>query len=243
MVIARVELAGNINTRLARQYRDVFAYVENSNKVKALILVLNSGGGDAASSEILMGSVKKVKSRKPVFSIIEGMGTSGAYWIASASTKIFAMNTSITGSIGVIGITPNIKEFLGKIGVRMDVTKMGEFKDMLSPFSETDEAGKAKYKGILEFSYSAFKKSVAENRNFSPDEIERIATGEIFSSMDALNLRLIDKIGTYDDALDDLIKTYGLSRKVRSYSPRRTMFERIINSSATMEVMDKFMFQ
>ena len=128
MVIARVDLTGTLNSRLARQYRDVFSYVENSNKVKALILTLNSGGGDAASSEMLMESVKKIKRNKPVFTVIEGVGASGAYWIASASTKIYAMSTSITGSIGVIGINPNVKELLNKIGIKMDIVKMGKLQ-------------------------------------------------------------------------------------------------------------------
>ena len=76
---------------------------------------MNSGGGDAASSEILMNSISKIRKIKPVFAVIEGVGASGAYWIASACTKIYAMNTSITGSIGVIGINPNVKELLNKL--------------------------------------------------------------------------------------------------------------------------------
>lgn len=239
MVIARIDLSGNINLRMARQYRDVLSYVENSRKIKGVILTVNSGGGDAASSEILMQSVLRLKKNKPVFAVIEGVGASGAYWIASASTKIYAMNTSITGSIGVIGMTPNVKGLLDKIGVRMDIVKMGEYKDMLSPFADMDPAGKEKYQEILEISYSFFKDSVAHNRNLPSESVEKIATGEIFSSIRALDLGLIDKIGTYEDALNDLVKSYGLSGKIRGYAPRRTLVERMVTSSIGTSILEK----
>lgn len=241
MVIARVDLAGTLNSRIANQYRDVFSFIENSKKVKALILILNSGGGDAASSEILMESVNKIRKTKPVFAVIEGTGASGAYWIASASTKIYAMSTSVTGSIGVIGMNPNVKELLNKIGVRMDIIKMGEYKDMLNPFSEIDSVGREKYKEILEFSYGVFKNSVAQNRGLSAEEIETVATGEIFSPSRALELRLIDKIGTYDDALSDMIKSYNLKRKMRIFSPRKTFLERMVSSSLMSTLMERIL--
>ncbi len=99
---------------------------------------MNSGGGDAASSEMLMYAVNKIRKIKPVFAEIEGVGATGVYWVASACRKIYTMNTSIIGSIGVIGINLNIKELLNMIGVRMDIVKMGEYKDILSPFSDSD---------------------------------------------------------------------------------------------------------
>ena len=241
MVIARVDLSGNINYRMAHQFQEVFSYVEKSKKVKGLILTVNSGGGDTASSEMLMNSVSKIRKTKPAFAVIEGIGASGAYWIASACTKIYAMNTSITGSIGVIGMNPNVKELLNKIGVRMDIVKMGEYKDMLSPFTDTDMNGKEKYKEILEYSYSVFKSSVAQNRGLSAEDIDKVATGELFSPISALNLHLIDNIGNYDDAMKDLIMSYGLRGKIKAYPPRRAMLERIVNSSISTAILDRFL--
>ena len=241
MVIARVDISGNINSRVVHQYQEVFSYIEKSKKVKGLILTVNSGGGDAASSEMLMNAVSKIRKIKPVFAVIEGVGASGAYWIASACTKIYAMNTSITGSIGVIGISPNVKELLNKIGMRMDIVKMGEYKDMLSPFSDTDVNGKEKYKEILEYSYSVFKSSVAQNRGLSVEEVDKVATGELFSPLSALNLHLIDKIGNYDDAMNDLTKSYSLEEKIRVYAPRRTLLERIVSSSMSTGILDRFL--
>ena len=240
MVIARVDLSGSINSRMARQFGEIFSYIEQSKKVKAMMLVMNSGGGEAAPSEILVERVKKITKKKPGFTIIEGIGASGAYWIASGSTKIYALKTSITGSIGVIAINPNVREFLEKIGVKVDIIKMGEYKDMLNPFAETNIEGRKKYSEILEYSYSVFRNSVAENRNLSQESIENIATGEIFSSESALNLGLIDKIGTKEEALKELMETYGLPAKIKEFSPRRTVFERMLSSSISAEIINRF---
>ena len=241
MVIARVDFSGTINSRVAHQFQEVFSYIEKSKKIKGLILTVNSGGGDAASSEMLMYAVDKIRKIKPVFAVIEGVGASGAYWVASACTKIYAMNTSIIGSIGVIGITPNVKELLNKIGVRIDIVKMGEYKDMLSPFSDPEMNGKEKYKEILEYSYSVFKSSVAQNRGLPAEVVDKVATGELFSPISALNHHLIDKIGNYDDALKDLVMSYGLRGKIKAYAPRRAMLERIVNSSISTAILDRFL--
>lgn len=86
------------------------------------------------------------------------------------------MSTSITGSIGVIGINPNVKELLNKIVVRMDIIKMGEYKNMLNPFSEVDSVGREKYKEILGYSFPILKNSVVQNKGLSAEEIEIVAT-------------------------------------------------------------------
>lgn len=240
MAIAKVELTGNINPRMARQYRDIFSFVENAHKFKAAIIVINSGGGDAASSEILSNCISKIRKRKPVFAVIEGVGASGAYWIASSSTRIFAMSTSLVGSIGVIGIAPNVKELLDRIGVKVDVVKTGKYKDMLSPFSEMDMEAREKYQGILDHSYSIFRNSVRENRKLDDDQIEAVSTGEVFTSAKALELGLVDAIGSFDDAFHDLVKTHGLKPKIRGISPRKPFIERLLSSASLESLVERF---
>lgn len=241
MAIARIDFRGNITSRNARIYQDIFSYVENSNRIKAVLFVINSGGGDASASEILMSSVKKVRARKPIYSVVEGVGASGAYWMASASTKVYAMNTAVIGSIGVIGISPNVKELMEKIGVKVEVFKVGEYKDMLMPFKDISEDAKTRYMEVLEHSYTVFRESVGENRKISSEELEKVSTGEIFSSVKSLELGLIDKIGTYDDALNDVIKTYNLRPRVKSIGPHRSLFERMIGSSTVQTLFARFM--
>lgn len=241
MVIARIDFSGTINSRTAKQFREIFSYIEGSNKVKAAILVINSGGGDAASSEILMNSLKKITAKKPVFAVIENIGASGAYWVASSASKIYALNTSVIGSIGVIGITPNLREFLNKIGIKMEVVKMGEYKDMLNPFTEPDAISREKYADILEYSYNSFKTSLALNRKLSAEDLDKVATGEIFSAGMGIKLGLIDKIGSVDDAIDDLMNTFKIKGKVRAFEPHRTFFERIFTSSVGQYFLEKLL--
>ena len=239
MVIARVELSGNISSRSAKQLREILSYIANSKKYEAAILVVNSGGGDANSSEILMEDVLKLRERMPVFTAIQGMGASGAYWIASGSTKIYAMNTSIIGSIGVLGIAPNVNEFLNKLGIKIDIIKVGEYKDMLNPFSEGTEAAREKYRSILEHSYSVFKNSISQNRKLSTEIIDKVSTGEIFSAPYALELGLIDKIASEEEAISDVVKAYGLKRKIREVSPRKSLLERVVLSGFTSSLLSK----
>ena len=239
MAIARVELSGNINQRTARQIREVISYIGSSRKYGALILVVNSGGGDANSSELLMGDIIKLRKKIPVFSVIMGTGASGAYWIASGSTKIYAMNTSILGSIGVIGIAPNVNQLMNKLGIRIEVLKVGEYKDMLNPFTESSVAAREKYQAILEHSYTVFKNSISQNRKLSSEITERVSTGEIFSAPQALEFGLIDKIATEEDAVNDLVKAYGLKRKIREVSPRRSFVERVISSGIAFSFLTR----
>lgn len=241
MTIARVELAGNINSRTARQIREVVSFIGSSRKFKALILVINSGGGDANSSELLMEDIIRLRERIPVFSVILGTGASGAYWIASGSTKIYAMNTSIVGSIGVIGIAPNVNQLMNKLGVKVDVIKVGEYKDMLNPFTESSLAAREKYQAILEHSYNFFKNSITQNRKLSSEVIDKVSTGEIFSAPKALELGLIDKIATEEDAISDLAKEYGLKRKIREVSPRKSFMERLISSGMAFSFLTKIL--
>lgn len=237
MAIARIDLTGTINARMGRQLDEILSYAERARRIKAVMIVINSGGGDAAASEIIASAVKRIRRSKPVFAVIEGVGASGAYWVASAASRIYAMSTSIVGSIGVIGITPNVKDLLDKIGVRMNVMKVGQYKDMLSPFTEGDEEGRSKYMKILENSYDVFRGAVSENRNISGDDLNKITTGEIFSSKDSLSLGLIDKIGTFDDAVGDISRTYGISPKLRVIAPRRSFLERFLTSSSVTAIL------
>lgn len=239
MAIARIDLAGNINSRTARQLSELFSYIEKSRRIKAVLLVINSGGGDAASSEILATGVKKIRIRKPIYAVIEGVGASGAYWVASAANRVYAMNTSIVGSIGVIGLTPNVRELMEKIGVKINVTKVGKYKDMLTPFTDITEEARGKYMNILQNSYSVFKNAVSENRKLSGEKLENACTGEIFSSRDSLELGLIDKIGTLDDAVFDITKAYGLAPKLRIIAPRRSFMERLLTSTSITALLSR----
>ncbi|MDS0256187.1 signal peptide peptidase SppA [Thermoplasmatales archaeon AK] len=226
MTIARINFYGRITQSMAQAYLSIFQYVKNKRKVSAVVIVINSGGGDATASEMLYRSLAAVDSVKPVYSVIQGIGASGAYWVAVASRKIYAMSTSIVGSIGVISISPNIRKMLEKIGVEVNLFKVGKHKDILSPFGETDDEGKVLYQGMLNDVYEVFKGEVVKRRKLQSDA--EATTGLVFSSRRALELGLIDRIGDFDSAVEDLTKEFKISRKIKTFEPRRPLVSRLI---------------
>ena len=229
MAIARVKISGTINQGTASAYVEILNFLRTRKKFKGVILEINSGGGDANSSQILFEAIRKLDSDKPVYAVIEGMGASGAYWIASGARRIFAMSTSLVGSIGLISISPNLTGLLQKVGVDVRVYKIGKFKDLLSPFSsENQEEGLAHFHEAMSDIFEVFRSAVAERRGISFSEMETIATGEVFSAQKARSLKLIDDIGNVDTALEDMKNRFKVYGTVRTLSPRRPFITRFI---------------
>jgi len=241
MYVAKINFSGKINQRSLNDYGPILEYVERKNKISGVILVINSGGGDATSSQILFNKIRKIDARKPVYAYINGVGASGAYWMACACRKIYSLETSIVGSIGVISMVPNFKGLMDRIGVRMDVDKIGRYKDMNSPFGEPDRESSEKYHAILEEIFSVFRDSVKERRKFTAEEIEKIATGEVFGPRKAMELRLIDGIGDSEAALEDMSRSYNTGKKTRSFAPRRPFVSRLIGTGAFSSLRDSIL--
>ncbi len=239
MFIAAVEISGRISRRSVNEYSQILDYVRDKNKVGGLLMIINSEGGDANSSEILYNKITEIKKRKPVYAVIESIGASGAYWVASASTKIFAMDTSLVGSIGVISLIPNVSKLLEKIGVTVEVDKIGEFKDMVSPFSEMTPEAREKYRLIMENAFNRFRDDVKVNRSIPDSSDDDVFNGQIFSSRDAMENGLIDSIGDSSAAVEDLAKALSIPRKVRLFSPRKPFISRLFGTEFMQETMAK----
>lgn len=227
MYIAVIPIRGNINQRMRKSIVPIIRYASIKRKVAGVILHINSGGGDAVYSEIIYNELTELASKKPLYSYIEGIGASGAYWIAMASQKIFAFNSSIVGSIGVISILPNVNDFLKRLGIRMDMVKMGIYKDSLSPFSQ-DDHGREIIEGIIRESYERFVDLVSKKRNIPAEEMKEIAQGQVFSVVEALNKRLIDRAGKFSDVIEDLSQKIGGVKKFRMMEPRVPFLNRLI---------------
>ncbi|MEM0155825.1 MAG: signal peptide peptidase SppA [Thermoplasmataceae archaeon] len=237
--IAVTDLAGNITYRKAESLTPILDAMAESRKVAGLLLRINSPGGEATASEILYRKLLKVREKKPVIVSVSSVCASGAYWIASGSTKIFAMQTSIVGSIGVIGVYPSFKKLLDRMGVEVNVTKVGKYKDLNNPFVELTEEGREKTEKIMNSIFYTFRDAVALERKIEKPKIDDIATGEVFSSQDALSSGLIDAIGTFDDALENLKAKVGV-KKVRSVQPKRPFLPRIIGTTV-IDSISEFM--
>ena len=239
MNIARIDITGTINQRTVRELSPIIDYVTRRRRIKGAVLFIDSGGGDATSSQILYSKIKKLNSSKPTYASIQSVGASGAYWIASAARRIYALDTSLVGSIGVISIVPNVRELMKKIGVDVRIMKVGKYKDMLSPFSQSNKEMDAKYERIMDHMFSIFRDEVMASRKFTREQIDLIATGEIFSSTDAKGNGLIDEIGDFENAMDALGKELKLKPNPRTFAPPRPLIRRLIGSYFVEEFLYK----
>ncbi len=191
------------------------------SSAKAVVLCIDSPGGSAAASEALYFKVKELAASKPVVAFIREYGTSGAYMVVLPSKLIVAANSSIVGSVGVYASVLTFDTLLEKLGVKVYVYKSGELKDIGSPFREpTQEEAKIFEKMVSEI-FSLFKERVLAHRNVT--DPEEVFSGRPFTAREALELGLVDRIGTYDDAIALARSLAGLpaDTPVRELSPPR----------------------
>ncbi|MEK6861624.1 MAG: signal peptide peptidase SppA [Nanoarchaeota archaeon] len=181
----------------------IISYIKDANEnkyIKGILLDINSPGGTVVASREIAEAVKK--SNKPVVAFINEIGTSGAYWIASASDKIISDQLSITGSIGVIAGYLEFSELFEKYGVTYESLKSGKYKDIASPFKKMTEEERNILQKKLDLIHKRFIEAVAENRDLSKNSVEKLATGIYFLGEEAKDLGLIDILGTKELAIN-----------------------------------------
>ena len=193
--------------------------------ILAIIIHINSPGGGAAASEEIYREVKRIRDekRKRIVASISTVGASGAYYVASATDRIYSDEASIVGSIGVIAEWFNYQELVRWAKLRAIVFKAGEFKDTGSPLRKMTPAEKAYFQGLIDNMHQQFIHSVAEGRHMPEDGIRAIANGKVWTGQQALGLKLIDQIGDFQTAVKETAKTVGIQGKpslVRYRKPR-----------------------
>jgi protease-4 len=209
-------------------------------KIKALILRINSPGGDAAASEQFFQALRKTDEVKPVYCYVDSMAASGGYYVACAGRRVYAPPNAVIGSIGVIWRKAVLAELLGKLGISLQVLTKGEHKDMFSMHRPLSDEEKVAVGSLMQDVYQQFIARVAERRGKSVDEITGLGTGEVFSSSKSLSLGLIDGLKSYREALEELAKSVGVSpNRVIQLSPHRPFMARLFGVS-TSEIMDVF---
>ncbi len=230
MFIAEIEFRGRITRQKAAEYLPGLDFVKRSRKARGLILTIDSGGGDANATEILYNKLMEISEIKPVYAYVEGMAASGAYWMACAAGKIYCMRTSLVGSIGVISMMPNVSGMLRKIGIDVSVMKVGEHKDMLSPFRAMDDEEKRRYQLLLNDIFETFRVEVGKRRKLSEEEMARAATGEVFTPSAAQEMKLIDGIMPYYQVVKDMAAVLKMKAKRKKIPPQRTFMQRLIGT-------------
>jgi protease-4 len=187
------------------KYAAIIRKIRKDDKVKAIVMRVNSGGGSALASDIIWRELEKAKEQG--IKIVTSMGdvaASGGYYIASNSEEIFAENNTITGSIGVFGMIPNTRGLYEEhLGLTMDTVKIGKFSLMsgMGMFYEFNEEESAIIQSGVDEVYTTFKKRVSDGRGKSMEEVDEIAQGRVWLGNTALEIGLVDKIGGLEDAI------------------------------------------
>jgi protease-4 len=200
------------------------------DSIKAIILHVNSPGGGVAASEEIYREVKRIREekKKRIVVSIETVGASGAYYIASASNKIYANQGSIVGSIGVIAEWVNYEDLLKWAKLKSIVFKTGEFKDTGSPTRELTPAEQAYLQSLIDNMFGQFIQAVADGRGMKFDDVKAIANGKVWTGKEALSMKLIDDTGDFESVVNETAKSVGISGEptlVRPEKDRRTLLD------------------
>ena len=180
------------------------------NKVKAIVLRINSPGGSALASELIWREIELTKTVKPIIVSMGDLAASGGYYIAAHANRIFAQPTTITGSIGVFGTLPNFKNLADTMGINAEQVVTNANAVTYSVFEPlNDNQRKYIQEGILDV-YSLFTKRVADGRNLTAEQVEAIAQGRVWTGVDAHARGLVDELGDLDTAIAYAAKTAGI---------------------------------
>lgn len=217
---------GDVNTIGEGSMRRSLIEARKDKNIKAIVLRIDSPGGNALTSDLIWREIELTKKVKPVVVSMGNYAASGGYYIACNADKIFAENNTITGSIGVFGILPNFTQLATKIGLHSEQVKTHENSAEYSPFLPLDEKFKAVTLEGVEHIYKTFVAHVAEGRKMSFAQVDSIAQGRVWSGSQALKIGLVDKIGGLDDALKEAASL----AKIKSYKTQNfPEFEKDIN--------------
>jgi len=195
----------------------------DDSSIKAIILHVNSPGGGVAASEEIYREVKRIREekKKHVVVSIETVGASGAYYIASASNKIYADQGSIVGSIGVIAEWVNYGDLLKWAKLKSIVLKTGEFKDTGNPTRDLTPAEHAYMQSLIDNMFGQFVKAVADGRSMKFDDVKSIANGKVWTGEQAHSMKLIDEVGDFEAAVKDTAKSVGISGEPTLVHPEK----------------------
>ncbi|TAL26890.1 MAG: signal peptide peptidase SppA [Nitrospirae bacterium] len=179
--------------------------------VKAIVLRVDSPGGAVAPSQEIYEEVKKATAKKKVIVSMGSVAASGGYYISAPADRIIANPGTLTGSIGVIMEIPNIEGLMDKIGVKSEVIKSGRHKDLASVFRKMGKEERAILQGVLDDVHDQFIKAVSEGRkNMQFDDIKDLADGRVFTGRQALEIGLVDELGSLEDAINVAAKLAGI---------------------------------
>src|SRR6266516_6021327 len=203
---------------------------DDDDSIKAIIIHVNSPGGGVAASEEIYREVKRVRDEKHkrIVASIETVGASGAYYVSSATNKIYADSGSVVGSIGVIAEWVNYGDLMRWAKLKDITMKAGEFKDTGSPVRDLTPTEREYLQSLIDNMHTQFIRAVADGRKAKFDDIKAIANGKVWTGEQALGMKLIDQVADFEAAVDDTAKSVHISGKpvlVHPEKDRKTLLD------------------
>lgn len=221
---------GIVGTKVIRDLRKL----KENDDVKVVVLRVNSPGGSAFASEQICHAVKELKTKKPVIVSMGDYAASGGYYMSCMADTIVAEPTTLTGSIGVFGMIPNLKGLSEKVGLTFDVVKTNKFADLgviMRPFNQDE---KALIQMSVAQSYDTFISRCAEGRHMTKEAIEKVGEGRVWTGEMAKELGLVDVLGGIDTALEIAVKKAGIEGyTVVSYPAKQDLFSSLLDTKPT----------
>ena len=205
--------------------------IEKDSSIKAVVVRINSPGGTVAATQEIYEKIWKLRKKNII--LVASMGdvaASGGYYIASACNYIVANYGTITGSIGVITMSPNLKRLFDKFGIQMNVIKSGKYKDILSTSRDMTAEERSLLQEMIDLSYNKFIKDIALGRNMNQEDILPFADGRVMNGETALKNKLIDQLGTFEDAILKAKELAALDVDAPVYEKEDSAFQEIFGS-------------
>ncbi|GFZ38349.1 signal peptide peptidase SppA [Bacteroides nordii] len=229
---------GIVGNKVIRDLRKL----KDDKDVKAVVLRVNSPGGSAFASEQIWHAVKELKAEKPVIVSMGDYAASGGYYISCVADTIIAEPTTLTGSIGIFGMVPNVKELADKVGITYDVVKTNKFADfgnLMRPFNNDE---RTLMQMMITEGYDTFLTRCAEGRHMTKEAIGKIAEGRVWTGETAKKLGLVDELGGIDKALDIAVKKANLNGyTVVSYPEKKDFLSTLLDTKPTNYVESQLM--
>lgn len=229
-----VRIEGPIEDSL--EYLSIIRDFQENDRVRAVILRIDSPGGMVGPSQEIHEAVKRLREKKPVLVSMASVGASGAYYIACAADAVYALSGTMTGSIGVIMEFFDVSGGLSKLGIAAESVTGGELKNAGSPFKPLTEAERRHFQDMALDVHDQFKEAVVEGRGISRELVDGYADGRVFTGRQALSAGLIDRLGGLDAVIEDARQRAGIEGKPRIVwgRPEQGMWASLLNAAAAL---------
>jgi protease-4 len=239
--VGYIEINGVINDQTSESISSAIRRAKTDPNIRGILLRVNSPGGSVGASQEIFNTLMNYKEStgKPIIVSMGDVAASGGYYVSIAGDKIFALPSTLTGSIGVISNILDIHDLMKKIGVKEETLKTGEYKDTGSMFRSLTPQDKEYLMGLIGDAYGQFLYDVSTRRNIPLDKLKPISDGRVFSGAKAKSLGLIDELGTLNDTIDYMRNLLGAKKITLEKLNNKNIFEQLVGVTSKTDVEQK----